>query len=287
MKPPPFTYHAPNSVSEALALLRTCEGARVLAGGQSLMPMMNMRYAQPEHVVDINNIEDLAYIHDTGDWLEFGALTRQREIEFSPLVAKKCPVLRDAILYVGHRQTRNRGTIGGSLCHLDPAAEIPLIAALYDARITVIGADGSREVPFSEFALGFMTSALRPDEMVTAVKFPTWAPGTRHGFSEFARRHGDFAMAAAAVVMSIADDGRVTRVAIAIGGVAPVPTRLREAEEIMLGQVPSSDLFERAGQACNALEALDDAYASATYRRHLAGVMMKRALAVAQRPLAA
>ena len=281
MKPPPFTYHAPASLAEALNLLRSCENARLLAGGQSLMPMMNMRYAQPEHVIDINNVPDLSYIREAGAWLEIGAMTRQRELEFSPLVAAKCPILRDAILHVGHRQTRNRGTIGGSLCHLDPAAELPLIAALYDATIGIAGSSGAREARFSEFAQGFMTPGLGADEMVTAIRLPVWEDGARHGFVEFARRHGDFALAAAAVAMWIDQTGCIGRIAVAVGGVGPVPLRLAAAESLLQGKAPSPALFDEAAASCAVLEAMDDVHAPASYRRHLAGVVLKRALAAA------
>jgi carbon-monoxide dehydrogenase medium subunit len=281
MKPPPFTYHAPASLAEALELLRSCENGRLLAGGQSLMPMMNMRYAQPDHVIDINNLSDLSYIREVGPHLEIGAMTRQREIEFSDLIAARCPILRDAVLQVGHRQTRNRGTIGGSLCHLDPAAELPLIAALYDATIVIAGAGGRREAPFSVFAQGFMTPGLASDEMVTAIRFPVWEAGTQYGFVEFARRHGDFALAAAAVTMRIGQDGRIGRIAVAVGGVGPIPLRLAEIEPLLQGKSPSSALFDEAAKSCAGLEAMDDVHAPASYRRHLAGVVLKRALAAA------
>lgn len=281
MKPAPFTYHAPASLAEALGLLRSCENARLLAGGQSLMAMMNMRYAQPEHVIDINNVPGLSYIREAGAWLEIGAMTRQREIEFSALVAAKCPILREAILHVGHRQTRNRGTIGGSLCHLDPAAELPLMAALYEATIVAAGPTGMREMPFSGFAQGFMTPALGPDEMVTAIRFPIWEDGTGHGFVEFARRHGDFALAAAAVTMRLDQAGLIGRIAVALGGVGAVPLRAAAAESVLLRKGPSPALFEEAAATCAALDVMDDVHAPASYRRHLAGVVMKRALTAA------
>src|SRR5215471_18666610 len=146
MKPPPFSYHDPRTVADAIALLARLENARLLAGGQSLMPMLNMRFVQPDHIVDLNRVEDLSYIRGTGSMLEMGAMTRQRDIEFSNVVRRRCPLMYDAIRHVGHRQTRNRGTLGGSLCHLDPSAELVSVAAAFDASVTVAGPNGSREI---------------------------------------------------------------------------------------------------------------------------------------------
>ena len=174
MKPVPFQYHDPSSVDEAIALLGRLENAKLLAGGQSLMAMLNLRYAQPDHLIDLNRIADLAYVRREGNTLVIGAMTRQRDLEFSEAVREACPILREAILLVGHRQTRNRGTIGGSLCHLDPSAELATMAALHDATLIVRGPAGQRELSFAEFALGFMTPALGMDELLTAVRIPLW-----------------------------------------------------------------------------------------------------------------
>jgi aerobic carbon-monoxide dehydrogenase medium subunit len=169
MKPPPFSYHDPRTLSEAVGLLATLENAKLLAGGQSLMPMLNMRFVLPDHVIDLNRIDGLSFIREANGTLEIGAMTRQRDIEFSELVARACPLLREAILNVGHRQTRNRGTIGGSLCHLDPSAELVVASAALDARITVTGKDGERIVDFAEFPMGYMTPSIGLDEMVTRI----------------------------------------------------------------------------------------------------------------------
>src|SRR4051812_13482413 len=181
MKPPPFRYHDPRSVSDAVALLGSLENAKLLAGGQSLVPMLAMRYVLPDHVIDLNRIEDLSYIRAEGGELRVGGMTRQRALEFSDVVAQRCPLMREAILQVGHRQTRNRGTIAGSLCHLDPAAELVAVASVHDAVVVVQGGEGEREVPFAEFPVAYMTPAIAPEELVTALRFPLWPAG--HGYA--------------------------------------------------------------------------------------------------------
>ena len=160
MKPPPFQYHDPKTVAEAVGLLGTLDNAKLLAGGQSLMPMLNMRFVLPDHVIDLNRVDGLSYIREAGGALEIGAMTRQRDLEFSDLVKAKCPLLHEAIMHIGHRQTRNRGTIGGSLCHLDPAAELVSIAAAHDATVAVAGPDGQREIAFRDFPAGYLTPSI-------------------------------------------------------------------------------------------------------------------------------
>lgn len=278
MKPPAFAYHAPRDVAEAVGLLSTLENARVLAGGQSLMPMMNMRFVLPDHVIDINRIRDLAYIRESAGALEIGAMTRQREIETSELVARVCPLLRAAVENVGHRQTRNRGTIGGSLCHLDPAAELAAAAAALDAVMVIAGPDGPREVPFAEFAQGFMSPALQPNELLVAIRIPIWRGVHGTAFLEFARRHGDFAIVSAAAVLQCGPGGRIERAALAIGGATPVPMRLGSVEAALIGKAGSSDLFRAVSEGAREVEAIEDAYATADYRRRLAAVLTRRAL---------
>src|SRR5271163_1850102 len=166
MKPPNFSYHDPRTTADAVGLLSSLENAKLLAGGQSLMPMLNMRFVLPDHIIDLNRVEGLNYINAHGDTLEIGAMTRQRDIEFSDIVKKKCPLMHEAIAQVGHRQTRNRGTIGGSLCHLDPSAELVSVASALDAVVTVAGKDGERQIAFADFPRGYMTSGVEPDEML-------------------------------------------------------------------------------------------------------------------------
>ena len=194
MKPPPFRYHDPDDLAEALDLVATLDNAKLLAGGQSLMPMLNLRLAFPDDVVDLNRIESLSHVSETAAGISIGAMTRQRELERSDLLVRACPVMHEALAQVGHRQTRNRGTIGGSLCHLDPSAELPVVAAALDATIRVSRRGGSRSLPMSEFPAFYMTPAIEPDEIVTVIDFEPWPEGHGYAFVEFARRPGDFAV---------------------------------------------------------------------------------------------
>ena len=278
MKPPPFSYHDPSTLEDAVTLLSSLENAKVLAGGQSLMPMLNMRYVLPDHVVDINKIEDLAYIREDGDALEIGAMTRQRDLERSEIVKNKCPLMHEALWQVGHQQTRNRGTLGGSLSHLDPAAEMPSICATTDATVRVLGPNGEREIAFAEFPAGYMTPAIEEDELVTSVRIPCWPDGHGFGFVEFSRRHGDFAVASAAVLLEVGADGKIGRAVVTVGGVGATPVRVTELEETIIGQEGSEEMFRNACEICREIDALGDVYASTEYRQHLATVMARRAL---------
>ena len=201
-------------------MLGTLENARVLAGGQSLMPMMNFRYVMPDHVIDINKISDLSYIRRQSDVLAFGAMTRQRDIEFSEEVKTLCPIITEALAYVGHRQTRNRGTIGGSLCHMDPSAELAAVAALLDGTLVASKKGAERRIAMSDFGQGFMTTALTEQEMLTAIHVPLWAKGHGYAYEEFARRHGDFAIAASGALIELAG-GLIKRASVVVSGVRP------------------------------------------------------------------
>ena len=278
MKPPPFRYHDPKTVSEAVGLLGSLENAKLLAGGQSLMPMLNFRFVQPDHIIDLNRVEGLSYIREANGALEIGAMTRQRDLEFSDVVRMRWPIMHEALLQVGHRQTRNRGTIGGSLCHLDPAAELVSLATGYDATVTVAGPNGQRELPFAEFPVAYMTPALEPNELVVGVRFPQWSPRHSYAFIEFSRRHGDFAITSAAALIEADGGGRITRASVTIGGMGTAPTRARELEQAIVGQMPAKELFRDACESCRKLEAIDDVHAPASYRQHLAAVLSRRAL---------
>ena len=277
MKPPPFQYHDPKTVAEAVSLLGSLDNAKLLAGGQSLMPMLNMRFVLPDHVIDLNRVEGLTGIKETGGVLEIGAMTRQRDVEYSDLVKTKCPLLHQAVMHIGHRQTRNRGTIGGSLCHLDPAAELVSVAAAHDATVVVAGPNGQREIAFADFPVAFMTPSIELNEMVIALRLPLWAAGHKTAFIEFSRRHGDFAIVSAAALLEI-NGGKILRVSVTIGGVAVAPVRAREVEQAVTGQTATSDLFRKACESCRAIEAIADIHASAGYRQHLAAVLSRRAL---------
>ncbi|MPY70167.1 MAG: xanthine dehydrogenase family protein subunit M [Alphaproteobacteria bacterium] len=277
MKPPPFSYHLPGSVEEAVGLLGSLENAKLLAGGQSLMPMLNMRFVLPDHVIDLNGIGALSGISAVEGGLRIGGMTRQRDIEFSDPVKTACPLLSEAILQVGHRQTRNRGTVGGSLSHLDPSAEIPAVCAAVDAEIAVTGPNGTRTIPFAEFPAGYMMPAMEPDELLVSVFLPSWKPGHGYGFEEFARRHGDFAIVSAAALIE-AEGGRIKRASVTVSGVGPAPVRLRETERALAGQAGSEELFRSACESARGIEALEDVHAPASYRQHLAAVLSRRAL---------
>ncbi len=278
MKPPPFTYHDPSTVDEALALLAEKDNARLLAGGQSLMPMLNMRYVLPDDIIDINKIAELSSIEAKGGALRIGAMTRQREIEFSDVVTAACPIMHEAILQVGHRQTRNRGTLGGSLGHLDPSAEIPTVAMAVDATIHVRGKSGQRDVAMADFPAGYMTPSIELDEMITGATFPSWPDGHGYAFVEFSRRHGDFAIVSAAALLEVDGGGVVRRVSLTVGGVGPAPVRCTEAEGMIVGQTGAEELFREACETCRKIDALEDIHADKVYRQHLAAVLSRRAL---------
>jgi carbon-monoxide dehydrogenase medium subunit len=278
MKPPPFRYYDPRTVADAIGLLGRLENAKVLAGGQSLMPMLNMRYVLPDHVIDLNRVDGLSYIRETSGAIEIGAMTRQRELEFSDLIRAKLPLMQEAIQQIGHRQTRNRGTIGGSLCHLDPAAELVTLGAGYDATVIVTGANGAREIAFADFPVAYMTTAIEPNEILTAVRFTPWPAGHGYAFIEFSRRHGDFAITSAAVLLEADGGGKIKRASVTIGGAAITPVRAREVEQALVGNVPTPELMRQACESCRAIEAIEDIHAPASYRQHLAAVLSRRAL---------
>ncbi|NKB48285.1 MAG: xanthine dehydrogenase family protein subunit M [Alphaproteobacteria bacterium] len=280
MKPGPFTYHDPTSVDDAVALLAGHEDVKLLAGGQSLMPMLNMRFVVPDHVIDLNGVADMSGIADTGDALAIGAMTRQCDLASSEIVAARAPILREALSFVGHFQTRNRGTIGGSLCHLDPAAEQPTVAAAYDAELTIVGPEGTREVAFAEWPLAYMMANLAPDELLTQIRFPYWQEAHGAAFVEFARRHGDFAIIGVAALLAV-EDGKITRASVAVGGADVQPLRLADVETMLVGAAPGDAVFAEAGAMARKIDAMSDAYVTTQYRQRLAGVLVERALAQA------
>lgn len=280
MKPPPFAYHDPATLEEAITLLATLPNARPLAGGQSMMPMLNMRFAQPDHLVDLNRIAGMDAVTVEADGaLLIGAMARQRVLEHHPDVAARCPLMVEALAQVGHRQTRNRGTIGGSLCHLDPAAELPLVAAATEAAVRVAGPNGQRDIPFVDFAQGYMTPGIDAEELLVAVRLPAQPVGAGSCFLEYARRHGDFAIVSVAVMLVPEPAGRIAEARVALGGVGTVPLRLTEAEAALRGAMPGD--FAKAVAPTEKLEPMEDALVPSWYRRHLAGVLLGRALVIA------
>ena len=278
MKPAPFTYHDPRSVAEALDALSTLENARVLAGGQSLMPMMNFRFAMPDHVIDINRIAELSYLRIEGDTLRSGAMTRQRDVEFSTAIAERCAILHEALAHVGHRQTRNRGTLGGSLCHLDPSAELVNIATLLDGTLHVQSKRGGRDVAMDDFAAGYMTTALEPDELLTDITLQLPPRDGGCAFVEFARRHGDFAIVACSACLMLDRGGKIADAKIAISGLGHAPVRPAKIEDALKGESPGAPVLKAAAAEAQTFDAMEDAYVTAEYRKHLARVMTYRAL---------
>ncbi|MBI3434116.1 MAG: FAD binding domain-containing protein [Proteobacteria bacterium] len=278
MKPQAFAYHAPRGLNEAIALLARLDNAKLLAGGQSLVAMMNFRVVAPDAIVDLNGVAGLDGIAVGGERLRIGAMTRQRDIEVSPLIARHAPLFAAALAHVGHRQTRNRGTIGGSLAHADPAAELPAICAVHDAVVELAGPRGTRRVEARDFCTDFMTTAAAPEEIVTAIEMALPPRGHGFGFAEFARRHGDFALAGAAALVVLGAGGMVDRAAVVLFGVAHAPLRLAQAEEALRGRALTRAGILAAAAAARAITPIGDMHASADFRRHLVEVLLARAL---------
>jgi carbon-monoxide dehydrogenase medium subunit len=280
VKPPPFAYVRPRSVEEVLELLtRHGDDAKVLAGGQSLIPLMNFRFARPGVLIDLGRVEGLDSITEERDGVRVGAMVRQRDAERSEPVARACPLVVEALRHVGHVQIRNRGTVGGSLAHADPAAELPAVAVALDARMEAIGPDGSRTIAAGEFFEGPFTTALRPDELLLSVVFPSTS-GRRTAFAEIARRAGDFALAGVAAAITV--NGTVRDVSLAALGVGPAATRLSAAEEAVRGRSLEPAVLQEAASAASAeVSPFDDVHADAEYRREAVGALVSRVLVAA------
>ena len=279
MKPPPFDYRAPASAAEALELLgRYGTDARLLAGGQSLVPLLNFRLSAPAVIVDLNRAADLAYIKEDNGRARLGAMTRQRAIEFSPLIRSRLPLLAEATRWVGHLPTRTRGTIGGSLAHSDPAAQYPAVAAALDAELVIRGPAGERVVRAAEFFVGLMTTALQPGEMLVEVRMAAQAPNAGWAFEEFSRRPGDFAIVGIAAVLDVEGD-RCRSARLAACGAGPTAMRLRAAEEILeQSGIGDRHISDAAARAAELVDPGADLHASSEYRRHLTRVLTRRAL---------
>lgn len=280
MKPPKFDYHAPAGLEPALELLARYQGdAKVLAGGQSLMPLLNFRLSRPAALVDLNGIPSLAYIREVDGGLRFGAMTRQRAIEFSPVVAARAPLLAEATRLVAHLPIRTRGTIGGSIAHADPSAEYPAVLVALDGEVVARGPRGERAIRADGLFETYLTTRLLPEEILVEVRLPAMPAGAGWAFEEFARRHGDFAIVAiASMVAEAGAAGRVARLAAA--GAGSIPIRLRAAEEILEREGFADDVIEAAARRAAELVSPDsDIHASADYRRHLTAVLTRRALA--------
>jgi CO/xanthine dehydrogenase FAD-binding subunit len=282
MKPAAFEYVVANSIEQAVAALAQAGGdAKILAGGQSLVPMLNFRLLRPAILIDINRIPGLSFIEDAGDAVKIGALTRHHQIETSPVIAKHFPVLSCAMTHVAHLAIRNRGTIGGSLSHADPAAELPMMALLLDAELHIVSDKGIRTRKARGFFRDALIVDLAEDELLTEIHVPKLPPQTGWGFDEVARRAGDFALAAVAATVSVSG-GAMKEARIALTGVGQTPVRASEAEALLVGQKLEAKLVARVIEAVRAaIKPETDLHASSDYRRQLAGTLVGRALAAA------
>jgi aerobic carbon-monoxide dehydrogenase medium subunit len=280
MKPAQFEYDDPQTEDEALDLLaRHGDDCKVIAGGQSLVPLMNFRLARPARLIDINRIDSLSYIRREEGRLVIGAMARHTHLEHAEEVAQGWPLLTEAVGWVGHAQIRNRGTIGGSVAHADPAAELPAAFAALDAKFQLRSKRGSRTVSWDEFFVSEFTTALAPDELVTAVEVPTLDPGTGTAFVEYARRHGDFALGGAAAIVKLGRDGRCERATIALLSAGPAPVRAEAAEQQLRGaKVDDSSIRAASAEAVRGLRPTSDLHGSTEYRIGLLRTMTERAL---------
>lgn len=286
MKAAPFQYTRPASIAEACAALAEHGAeAKLIAGGQSLVPMMAMRLARPAWLIDIGRIPELQRIEVGENFVSIGAGVKQRAVEHHPALRQRLPLLAQALAWVGHPQTRNRGTVGGSIVHADPAAEIPLVACVLDAVLELRDAAGTTDMPAREFFLAPMVSAITPEQCLVAVRFPIWkASRMGSAFEEVSIRHGDFALASACVQVALDDAGRVLRATLGIGGAASVPRALPEIAGLLLGNTPGPTLLDKVARAAaEAIEPEGDLHAPAEYRRELARVLTRRVLERATR----
>jgi len=283
MKPPPFEYEAPSTVEEVVALLQQHDGeAKILAGGQSLMPLLNMRFARPTALIDLGRLTDLDYIREENGTLAIGAMTTKRSIERSELVKSRQPLLHASTAWIAHPQIRNRGTVGGSMAQADPAAEYPAVALALDAEFVIVGPDGRRSVAASDFFVTYLTTALEENDVLTEIRVPVLPERTGWSIQEVARRHGDFAMVGAVATLRISG-GSCEDARVVLFGVGSTPQRATAVEQALIGQTASEALFASAAEkADDGLEdTISDVHATAEYRRHLAQVLARRALAEA------
>jgi aerobic carbon-monoxide dehydrogenase medium subunit len=282
MKLPPFDYEAPQTVSEAVELLAEYgEEASVLAGGQSLIPLLALRLARPAVLIDINGLDELSGVSSADGWLTIGAMTREYVAEESERVAEAVPLLAAALPFIGHEAIRSRGTVGGSLAHADPAGELPAVARALDAEFVVRGPSGTRVIPAEEWFEGFLTTSRQPDELLEQVRFPTAGPGTGVSFQEVARRHGDFAIVGLAASMTLSD-GVISEARLALAGFSDVPVRATAAEDLLAGERPSTGLFDEAARlVTDDADPPADLQGSSEYRKTVAAALVRRGLRAA------
>ena len=279
MKLPPVEYEAPTTVAEAIDLLAEhLDEASVLAGGQSLIPLLALRLARPAVLIDINGVDELSGVSATDGWMAIGAMTREYVAEESEAVADTVPLLAAALPLIGHEAIRSRGTIGGSLAHADPAAELPAVARALDAEFVVRGQSGERVIPAAQWFEGFLTTSRRPDELLVEVRFPTAGRGTGISFQEVARRHGDFAIVGLAASLTLSG-GAISDARLAFAGMSDVPVRAAAAEDLLVGERPSTELFDEAARrATGDIDPPADLHGSAEYRKKVAAALVRRGL---------
>jgi CO/xanthine dehydrogenase FAD-binding subunit len=282
MKLPIVDYEAPKAVSDAVGLLAEhLDEASVLAGGQSLIPLLALRLAHPAVLIDINGIDELSGVSATDGWVSIGAMTREYVAEESETLAGTVPLLAAALPLIGHEAIRSRGTIGGSLAHADPAAELPAVARALDAELVVRSQSGERVVPAAEWFEGYLTTSRRPDELLVEVRFPAAGPGTGVSFQEVARRHGDFAIVGLAASLTLSE-GVISDARLAFAGVSDVPVRAADAEDLLAGEAPSAGLFEEAARrATDDIDPPADVHGSSDYRKKVAAALVRRGLRAA------
>ncbi|MBI2155962.1 MAG: xanthine dehydrogenase family protein subunit M [Candidatus Rokubacteria bacterium] len=280
MKPPRFEYFDPTTVEAALDLLgEHGENAKVLAGGQSLMPLLNFRLIRPQVLVDLNGIGALAYVRPCDGGLALGALTRQRALERSAVVRERCPLVAQAVPFIGHAAIRNRGTIGGTLAHADPAAELPAVVTALGGTLVLRSIRGERVLPADRFFVSYLTTAAAPDEILVEVRLPGAGSRTGSAFQEVSRRHGDFALVGVAAIVSLGADDVCTAASVAVAGVGPVPLRVDDATRLLLGEKPDERTLAEVGRRVSEQLTPDaDLHASSEYRKQVAGVLARRAL---------
>ena len=283
MKPAPFEYHAPSTVADTLGLLAEhADECKVLAGGQSLVPMLALRLTRFEHLIDLNRVDELFGLSRANGTLTIGAMTRQRAVERDPMVAAATPLLARAVPFIGHTQIRNRGTIGGSIAHADPASELPAVVLALGGELEVASAGGTRRVPAEGFFEGMWTTCMRDDELLVAVHVPVWEGRCGFAFAEVARRSGDFALAGVAAAVELGNDGSVQRVALGLLGMGSTAVRATAAEDALIGRAPAAPELDEVAQLSVAdLDPPDDIHATSAYRLRVGAHLVRQALGIA------
>ena len=279
MKPVSFTYHKPQQLSEALDLVAQLDNYKIIAGGQSLMPMMNFRFVMPDHVIDLNQVSELSHISKESQHLHIGAMTRQQAIYSSALVQEHIPLITQAYSFVSHRQIRNRGTFGGSLCHLDPSSEQPCFTAALDGVIEVASQSGKREIPIANWTAMYMTPDLAPNEIMLGAKLSIWPKTHGWSFMEYSRRHGDYAIVGVAVLVNLSTTSTIEKISIALCGIDAAPVRLLDTENTLQNKTADENAIRMALDDMEKLpNVMEDALNTSDYRRHLAKTLTRRAM---------